>query len=365
MIIGIDASNIKSDGGIVHLFELLNNLKFKKTKFKKIIIWGNKNALINIKHNPKIYKIYLNHKFNNLLIRSFWQFFLLPYELKKMKCDVFFVLGGIFFLKKIKTVSIFQNILPFIDDDIKVYPLIQKIKFSIQKIIYLNTFKKSDGIIFLSDFSKKILDKELDLNKKETTIIPHGVSDIFICKKKHNFKNKVKLLYVSKIDIYKKQIKIINIIKKLKNKIDVSLSLVGFYDKKNKAVLNKKIESLNLKKNVKLLGRVDYKKLPNIYRSHDIKIYASKSETFGMTMLEAMKSGLPVVAIKNQISKEILSDAGFFCNYSDKSLINNILKVKHNKKETLKKIDLGRKISQNYKWTKTSDKTFSFLEKFI
>ena len=29
MRIGIDASNIKSDGGVVHLFELLNNLDEK------------------------------------------------------------------------------------------------------------------------------------------------------------------------------------------------------------------------------------------------------------------------------------------------------------------------------------------------
>ena len=68
MIIGIDASNIKSDGGIVHLFELLNNLKFKKTKFKKIIIWGNKKALINIKHNPKIYKIYFRNSIKRTII---------------------------------------------------------------------------------------------------------------------------------------------------------------------------------------------------------------------------------------------------------------------------------------------------------
>ena len=53
MIIGIDASNIKSDGGIVHLFELINNFNFKKTKIKKIIIWGNSQSLKKIKKNSK------------------------------------------------------------------------------------------------------------------------------------------------------------------------------------------------------------------------------------------------------------------------------------------------------------------------
>ena len=32
MILGIDATNIKSDGGLVHLFEILNNFNFKNSK---------------------------------------------------------------------------------------------------------------------------------------------------------------------------------------------------------------------------------------------------------------------------------------------------------------------------------------------
>ena len=31
----IDATNIKSDGGIVHLFELVNNFKFDNSKIEK------------------------------------------------------------------------------------------------------------------------------------------------------------------------------------------------------------------------------------------------------------------------------------------------------------------------------------------
>ena len=49
MIIGIDATNIKSDGGLVHLFELLNNFSFKNSKINKIVIWGNSVSLNKIK----------------------------------------------------------------------------------------------------------------------------------------------------------------------------------------------------------------------------------------------------------------------------------------------------------------------------
>ena len=175
MIIGIDASNIKSDGGVVHLFELINNFNFKNTKIKKIIIWGNTKSLKKIKINSKIKKIKIDKFSSNKIFILLWQLFFLPYVLKKNNCNILYVLGGVFFKKTITTVSIFQNILPFIKNETKKYSLLNRFILFVQKKIYIRTFSKSDGLIFLSKFSKKILRKELKLYNKKTKIIPHGV----------------------------------------------------------------------------------------------------------------------------------------------------------------------------------------------
>ena len=102
-------------------------------------------------------------------------------------------------------------------------------------------------------------------------------------------------------------------LKRLTDKFNINLSLVGSDNNQYKKILLSKINELGMTKNVKILGTINYEKLPFLYNQHDIKIYASKSETFGMTMLEAMKCGLPILATRNQISTEILSGAGFFC----------------------------------------------------
>ena len=119
-----------------------------------------------------------------------------------------------------------------------------------------------------------------------------GIYDYWLLTKDKN----VKVLF--------EKYKIIKALNKLKEKFNISLSLVGSFDERNKKILEEKIHSLNIQKSVKILGKVNYKKLPHLYNQHDIKIYASKSETFGMTMLEAMKCGLPILATKNQISYE-------------------------------------------------------------
>ncbi len=362
MILGIDATNIKSDGGLVHLFELLNNFRFKNSKITRIIIWGNSECLNKIKKNKNIIKICTQNISNNSLYRLFWQIFFLPKQLKLYDCNILFVLGGVLLRKSTKTVSIFQNILPFINEDIKRYNFLIRIKLIIQKKIYLNTFKHSDGLIFLSNFSKKILNKHLDLKYKKEIVIPHGVSKIFRFKKRNISTNLIKILYVSKIDLYKNQIKILEVINLLKKKFNVKISFVGSYDDKNKKKLLNKINQLNIKDQVKILGRVKYNDLPKLYNSHDLKIYASKSETFGMTMLEAMKCGLPVLATRNAISKEILSNAGFFCKDSTIDINDAIEQIIINKKNIRKKILEGKKISKKYNWEITSKNTFKFLE---
>ena len=362
MIIGIDATNIKSDGGLVHLFELLNNFSFKNSKINKIVIWGNSVSLNKIKENRNITKINIKNILNNSIYRLFWQFYFLPKELKYYNCNILFVLGGVLLKKTTKTVSIFQNILPFINEDVKKYNFFTRIKLRIQKKIYLNTFIKSDGLIFLSNFSKKILKREINLKYKKNKIIPHGVSEIFKFRTRKISKNFIKILYVSKIDLYKNQIKILEVINLIKKKYNVKLSLVGSYDYKNKNILLDKIDKLKIRKHVKILGKIKYKDLPRLYNNHDLKIYASKSETFGMTMLEAMKCGLPVLAIKNQISKEILSKAGFFCKDSIININNSIENIIINKNNVRKKTLKGKKISEKYSWKITSKKTFKFIE---
>jgi glycosyltransferase involved in cell wall biosynthesis len=59
------------------------------------------------------------------------------------------------------------------------------------------------------------------------------------------------------------------------------------------------IDALQLGRHVRLLGAVPPEQMALYYRLGELFIFASKSETQGMVILEAMAAGLPVVAVRS------------------------------------------------------------------
>ena len=70
----------------------------------------------------------------------------------------------------------------------------------------------------------------------------------------------------------------------------------------------KMVDKLKLSNNVKLIGKVSWDEIPKYYQIGNIFATASRSETQGLTIIEAMASSLPVVAADDDSFKEIIVD---------------------------------------------------------
>lgn len=60
------------------------------------------------------------------------------------------------------------------------------------------------------------------------------------------------------------------------------------------------------------LGAIAYADLPNAYAAHDVFLFPSVSETFGHPMVEALASGIPVVAADIAVNREVLGDSALY-----------------------------------------------------
>lgn len=79
-----------------------------------------------------------------------------------------------------------------------------------------------------------------------------------------------------------------------RDRADAHLIYVG--DGPLREGVNARVDSLGLRQFVMLPGYVEYKQLPAFYGAADVFVHVPKVEPWGISVLEAMASGLPVVA---------------------------------------------------------------------
>lgn len=373
MNLGINASNIKSVGGINHIYNIIYYLRKdykKKFLINKIIIWCSNIAyqeLKNLKNDDiEIKKI----KFDNLFYNLYWKFFYLKYLLKKNNCDIFFSLDGIIIGKFKKTVILFQNLIPFNYQEIVNYGItFQTLKNIFTLYLYKFSTLFADGYIVLNNYGKNLIEKKLG-KLSNVKVIPHGVSkEYFYIKKKDKKKNNIlDIIYISPVDLYKHQWNVIEAIRQLNNQgHKIRLKIIGsISNKQSFKNLSKQMKKTNVKdKIITYYGHLSKKKIFQKMKESDLFLFGSSCESFGLTLLEGMASDLAVLSSnKSGLNYTSGKKAIYFDPLNIESIKNSLLKfINLNETEKIINIKNTKKIAKNYNWRKTSNLTFQFLKK--
>ena len=137
----------------------------------------------------------------------------------------------------------------------------------------------------------------------------------------------------------------------------------------DEGMLNKVKELSKDEKNIIILGPIREKeKIAEMYQSVDVFVLPSYREGMPLTMIEALASGLPIVASPvNGIPFEIKDpENGFFVNYGDiQKLKEKILILLNNKKlaEEISKNNIEK--AKNYDWDIIAEKTLNLYKEII
>ena len=199
--------------------------------------------------------------------------------------------------------------------------LVYKIAYTFEHYLLRFVAFHSSVVVAVSNYVKEMLKKGYDVDSE---VIYHGIdADRF--KSKNNTQSKRKLgysetdfivLYVGKLHPYKDPITLIKAISEVAKK-NANLHLVMIGDGELYPEVEKKISKLNLSNHVRLVRRVDNRTLKTLYDTADMFVLPSVSEAFGMALLEAMASGLPVIASNSGACPEVVGNAGLLFNHGD------------------------------------------------
>ena len=161
------------------------------------------------------------------------------------------------------------------------------------------------------------------------------------------------LCMVGRFESSKNQELLIEILVKLPK--EIKLLLVG--DGKKKNLILKMIEKYNLNDRVKLLESTN--KIQEIYWNVDLLVHAVNWEGFGLVVLEAMSSGLPIIASKVQGLQEVVGKNGILIPNNDQSkFIIYIMKFFQDSNFYSRGVEKSITQSKKFTFRKTTDKYF-------
>lgn len=372
LIIGIDASNIRLGGGITHLMEILSHFDVDSSNINSVIIWGTPTTLSQLPSLPWLKKNQNDVLEVGLLRRLIWQTVSLNNEARAEKCDLLFIPGGSYLGSFKPFVTMSQNLLPFEWEEIKrFWPKPAFFKITLLRLIQSITFRRSQGVVFLSEYSRNKTLAVIGNIAAPTVIIPHGLNTIFIKELKnpndidiYTPSNPLRVLYVSNIDEYKHQKPVLLAIQYLAAKgypLKISFMGPGPKNKIDQFIqFQKKLDPKNLWS--EYLGQVPYEEIHTHYDNSDLAIFASSCETFGITLLEKMAAGIPIACSNKSSMPELLKDGGLYFDPEDSfSIANAIEKYLQSPDLRLEKQKIAQSLAQNYSWEESAQKTFNFL----
>lgn len=173
--------------------------------------------------------------------------------------------------------------------------------------------------------------------------------DINSLKKKLGIKKKdFVVMTVSRLAKEKSIDRIINNHKELVKKYsNMKLLIVG--DGPDIDKLKDEAKSLGVSDSVIFTGKVPLNDIPIYYQLGNVFVTASKSETQGLTVVEAISSSLPVVAVKDDsFVNSVIEDFNGFVFTDDEKYINSISKLYEDKELYNRLSNQSRLLSEDF-----------------
>lgn len=366
----IEASNIRKGGGLTHLQEILRAVDFDSFGIEKVTIWGSQKTLEKLPDSP--YLTFRSHPWIDK--GGVWSFLFRNVVLDRQldsSVDLLWAPGGTYTGQFRPYVTMVRNFLPFDR------PERNRFRFSttwarylLLERLQLRSFRCSNGLIHISKKCDEVINQLTDLSRVQQTLIYHGINRKFFHapRRQRQFaeftrENPARILYVSTVDMHKHQDKLVDAVALLRNKIPLRLDLVGSaYPPALKKLENAiKRSDPNLEW-VKWHGEANYEEVETFYQQADLYTCMSTCETFGMILLEAMASGLPVVCSNRSALPEIHNGTCLSVNPEDSGEVAEKLEIMLRDAELRDAYANSAYLrAQEFSWEKCAYETFEFL----
>ena len=252
------------------------------------------------------------------------------------------------------------------------YPhLYNRIDRSIYKNKFLSATRLAEQVIAISEQTRSDLITFFKCDPGKIEVVYQGCNPVFYEKSTEEMKVRVRetyhlpqnyILYVGTIEERKNLLQIIKARYELR--IDLPLVVIGrptSYMKKIREYINEKGIM-----DIYFLDQVMHTDLPPIYQMSSVFVYPSSFEGFGIPVLEALNSGVPVIAATGSCLEETGGLHSIYINPGNTEEIGNaLMNILSSSDLREKMISEGYHYALNFREEKTAVKLMEVYKKLI
>ncbi|HUO57031.1 MAG TPA: glycosyltransferase family 1 protein [bacterium] len=224
---------------------------------------------------------------------------------------------------------------------------------------------KAQAILTVSEFSKEQILRNMGVPKEKVFAIPEGVDLRVFQKSAKRATNLFKILVHGAADNRKNIPNILKAARLLADELrNFQLVIIGMdQDELNCTTYLQEVEALKLARYVEWMGNIPNEMVGSIYHEVDLFLYPSRLEGFGLPVLEAFASGVPVITSNTTSLPEVAGKAAFLVNPEDPAAMAQAMRRMMDSKVLRKKyIRLGLQRAKQFSWEKTAKQTLKVYE---
>lgn len=237
------------------------------------------------------------------------------------------------------------------------------------RFLMKQTARRADRIIAVSECSRRDIVNVLGLSQEEAArvvVVPNGVAqEFFSVERPRRAEGSTRIiLYVGRFDPYKNLTGLMEIFAEARrlSKQDVRLRVVGSPDPRYPEP-QQRAAALGLTSWVEWCGYCGGQDLARAYAEADVFVLPSKYEGFGLTVLEAMACGTPVVCSNRASLPEVAGDAAILRDPNDvKGFAEAIVQVLSNQGMAETLTVRGRERAKRFTWERAARQTLDVYE---
>lgn len=242
-------------------------------------------------------------------------------------------------------------------------------RYLLLKAFMSRSLARADSVIAVSNWTGEQLKAYYSLQSDKLAVIYNSVDSNFAesidvhCNKLE----KPYLLSVGHLEKRKNFLTLIRAFSSVTESWDGLLVIVG-KDQGSLQNISDAAEKYGVSDRLILKSAISYEELRGLYLNCEVVICPSLYEGFGMTLLEGMAAGRPVIASDIPSHREVAKDAALLVDPADKENIGfarAILEILNNRKLAGKMIDKGKTRVKSFSWDKSAKKLESIYRSLL